>query len=53
MSTIILKCTCKHAFQDVRYGEGRRVHNVGEANDKAVCTVCRDTKKIDGVRAIK
>lgn len=40
--TKILKCTCKHKFQDKRYGSGRRVHN-GKDNGSWVCTVCEKT----------
>ena len=41
--TVIKRCTCKHAYQDKRYGRGKRVHNVGEGNKgnvPEVCTVC-------------
>lgn len=41
--TVVLKCGCKHADQDSRYGSGNRVHNVRGAKKKgqAVCTVCK------------
>jgi len=38
-TTVILKCTCSHEFQDQQYGEGMRVHNV-DKNGRAFCTVC-------------
>lgn len=56
MTTILHKCTCKHAFQDSAYGVGVRVHNpVPDATKKVFrCTVCshevstsKDDKKAD------
>lgn len=44
--TIILKCGCKHPFQDTKYGVGNRVHNVGGSKgspNKVSCTVCGKT----------
>lgn len=42
---MILRCSCKHEFQDKQYGAGNRVHNdckPGEKNTKWYrCTVCR------------
>jgi predicted SprT family Zn-dependent metalloprotease len=38
-STKILACTCKHEFQDQRYGPGMRVHNPRKEKTYA-CTVC-------------
>lgn len=35
---MIKKCTCKHAFQDRRYGKENRVHN--ETSKGWQCTVC-------------
>lgn len=35
----ILKCTCKHEFQDSKYGKGMRVHTK-KGNGDYVCTVC-------------
>lgn len=44
METRILKCTCKHEFQDERYGKGKRVHNkkkpVAAGISEWECTVC-------------
>lgn len=47
---MILKCSCRHDYQDNRYGKGRRVFNEtskGDANDRTYrCTVCsHETKK--------
>ncbi len=36
---VIKKCTCKHKFQDKRYGKGRRVHTTKD-NGGYTCTVC-------------
>lgn len=41
---MILKCNCKHGWQDQRYGRGNRVHNQCKDRSKASCTVCGDTK---------
>lgn len=35
----ILRCNCKHPFQDSRYGDGMRVFNP-RTNKKFACTVC-------------
>ena len=41
---MILRCSCKHEFQDERYGRGMRVHNPcsdgGPKHGQARCTVC-------------
>lgn len=39
--TKIQKCSCKHAYQDKRYGAGKRVFNAGagKENEKYSCTV--------------
>jgi hypothetical protein len=34
----IKPCTCKHGYQDSRYGPGQRVWNIGKG--KRTCTVC-------------
>ncbi len=41
------RCTCKHDFQDKRYGKGVRIHTVGGEKDRRVykCTVCGKEKK--------
>lgn len=46
---MILDCTCKHEFQDARYGHGKRVHNhapkaFGGAGGYR-CTVCLALKQ--------
>ena len=43
---MILKCICRHSFQDEQYGDGMRVHNLckGPAGTRIVrCTVCGRT----------
>ena len=44
--TKILKCTCKSAYQDKRYGKDKRVHNVGGATGSRTyrCTVCATSR---------
>lgn len=44
--TVIKICTCKHIFQDKRYGVGKRVHNVaaGKSSHDSRCSVCGTTK---------
>lgn len=41
---MIIKCTCKHEFQDARYGKGIRVHNKIKSKSSGMeefrCTVC-------------
>jgi len=39
MSTTIIKCTCKHEFQDSVYGIGNRVGNETQAGQYR-CVVC-------------
>lgn len=40
----IKSCTCKHPFQDEKYGLGKRVHNklttVRDRPQEYKCTVC-------------
>lgn len=42
MPTKIIKCKCKHAFQDKTYGKDYRVHSVGGTPTQPTykCTVC-------------
>lgn len=40
--TMIMNCKCKSKFQDKRYGEGKRLHNLCEKG--ARCTVCNEKK---------
>lgn len=42
MSTKIVACSCKHEFQDSKYGKGKRVHNA--CNSGWSCTVCSNSK---------
>lgn len=51
--SIIMKCSCKHEFQDKQYGPGMRVHNVSESKKEAYCTVCSPShrKNKQGVTA--
>lgn len=47
MNTKVIKCTCKHDFQDRRYGAGMRVMN--ELPKKGwSCTVCGERKRFGG-----
>ncbi len=38
----IIKCKCKHDYQDEKYGKGNRVHNPTVKGYR--CTVCGDEK---------
>lgn len=41
MTTTIKVCTCKHEFQDKRYGKSKRLHNnMNKSLGKARCIVC-------------
>jgi len=40
---MILPCSCKHPFQDQRYGLGQRVHNQKKDGARR-CTVCGNVK---------
>ena len=40
---LILRCDCKHEFQDKQYGKGRRVHTTNEKG-RFRCTVCGKEK---------
>lgn len=42
----ILRCTCKHEYQDKIHGRGLRVHTM-KADKKYVCTVCRTERTRD------
>jgi hypothetical protein len=47
---MIKRCDCKHAYQDKKYGKGKRVHNYiggngGRRGEGIRCTVCgKETK---------
>lgn len=45
--TILKPCSCKHEYQDKKYGLGIRVHNVGGSKDikTKICTVCGNKAK--------
>jgi len=42
---MVRNCDCPHAFQDERYGKGRRVHNDFAKGIR--CTVCNKDKTSD------
>lgn len=45
--TIVRSCSCKHEYQDHRYGAGQRLHNLCVKEGKATgtrCTVCAAKK---------
>jgi len=48
---MILKCTCRHAVQDERYGSANRVHNAMAKQAKSPqqyrCSVCCATRTRD------
>jgi hypothetical protein len=39
-ATKIVSCTCKHEYQDTKYGKGKRVANLSEKHGFYRCTVC-------------
>lgn len=46
MPTKVLPCTCTHAYQDQRYGAGKRLHNYGGTTKTPFwrCTVCQNKR---------
>ncbi len=40
MTAQIHACTCKHVYQDSKYGVGKRVMNPCKKGAKIRCTVC-------------
>jgi hypothetical protein len=46
MATKLITCTCKHGYQDSKYGKRRRVANELSKSvpKKYRCTVCSNTK---------
>lgn len=42
--TIIKPCTCNHEYQDKKYGEKQRVHNLCKKGAQSRCTVCKTMK---------
>lgn len=47
MNTAIVSCNCTHAYQDRRYGTGKRVANIN-AKGEGGCTVCSRKHAIKG-----
>ncbi len=43
--TKVIRCTCKHSFQDQEYGAQQRLGNINEKQDAATCTVCGNQVK--------
>ncbi len=43
--TKIMKCYCKHEFQDSRYGKQNRVYNKTKDDGIYRCTVCGKVNK--------
>ena len=41
--TKVLPCTCKHDYEDQRYGKGLRLHN--KCNKGFRCTICSAIKE--------
>lgn len=50
---MIRPCTCKHDYQDQKYGPQKRVHNPCKNGEKARCTVCGDEKFIHVIKEQK
>jgi hypothetical protein len=45
-TTKIVNCTCKHDYQDSKYGAGMRVHNRSDKDTSVYkCTVCGRTQQ--------
>ena len=46
MGTKVIKCVCINEYQDKKYGEQKRVHNIGGTKDEPTytCTVCGKKK---------
>jgi hypothetical protein len=44
MATRVIKCNCKHEYQDKQYGSGNRVHNPTKKGGTGAiiyrCTAC-------------
>lgn len=49
MSTSIRTCTCKHEYQDKKYGKQKRVFNQTQRGDYR-CTVCLAVQQISNIR---
>ncbi len=46
----VMKCSCKHVYQDKKYGKGMRYHNPTRLNPIPTyrCTVCTATRSPGG-----
>jgi hypothetical protein len=47
MPSEVLYCTCRHEYQDFKYGKNRRLHTVSQKdknNPHYTCTVCGNIK---------
>jgi len=44
ITTKVISCTCKHAFQDKEYGKGNRLMNVCAKGFR--CTVCGEEHSV-------
>jgi hypothetical protein len=48
LNTAVKRCTCKHEYQDKRYGKGMRLHNECQGGSRNTpgwrCTVCETHK---------
>lgn len=40
----LIQCSCKHEYQDKKYGSGMRVHNYSPKKKAWSCTVCSNDK---------
>lgn len=50
-NTAVLKCNCKHNYQDKRYGKGKRVMNYSSKSSSTSmrtyrCTVCESLTQL-------
>ena len=45
----VVNCNCDHKNQDKIYGDNKRLANINEKGDKAVCTVCKAQFHINNV----
>ena len=43
--SVIRKCSCENAWQDMTYSKGKRAHTMGQKQD--TCTVCGSVKNMD------
>ena len=52
LGTRVMACTCRHDFQDGKYGPGKRLHNFARKKVQGgpgwVCTVCHSAKPFGG-----